>query len=88
MKDDANTELSKVVVDKFLLEDFMEYLIENYHIESARKRWIIHGTDTSHSFLNRDTQEPFLIQDIAEEYATKKGFKLPDVFNSEFINNL
>ena len=84
----AKVMLAVVVVDKYLLEDFLEYLIENYDIKTAKVRWITHGTSASHSFEERETKEVKLIQEIASEYADKKGFKISDVSNSDFINNI
>lgn len=77
-----------VEVEKYLLEDFVEFLIENYKIESAMKRTIMHGNNTEHSFEDRVTNEPFLIQEIAEIYAIKKGFAGTDAFDSKFLNQL
>ena len=75
-----------VVVDKFLLEDFFEFLVENYDLKSAKVRWITHGTRAGHSLEHYVTKEVKLIADIAEEYAKEKGFESLNAFNSVFLN--
>jgi hypothetical protein len=84
----VNPEYPVTVVDKFLLDNFVEYLVDNYDMKSCKVRWIIHGTQASHSFEHHETREVKLIQDIAADYAKEKGYELPDAFNSEYLKNL
>lgn len=78
--------MKKYKVDKFLMQDFLEYLIENYDIKSASKRWIIHGKNCTHSFINKETKEEVLVQEIAEKFGEENGFEVPNVFDSEYFN--
>lgn len=78
-----------MIVDKYLLEDFVEFLIDNYDLASARKRWITHGTKTGHSFeSHEDRTKVALIQDIAEQYAAHKNFTVSNAFDSAFLNDI
>lgn len=73
-------------IDVQLLTDFVEFMVENYRMDSASVRWISHGTDAPHSFLNRETGEAELVQDIAEKYAKKNGFEVLSAFDSPFLH--
>ena len=44
-------------IDKFMLTDFVEFLIENYDIKSAHRATITHGTECTHAFENRKTKD-------------------------------
>jgi len=75
------------IIDKFLLSDFFEYLVENYDLSTVRQRWIEHGTKSNLSLLKKGKKgKSFLIEDIANEYGEILGIEVSNAFNSEFLN--
>ena len=75
-------------IDRFMLTDFVEFLIENYEIDSAFQDKICNGTDCDHSFKNRKTNERELINDVSKKFAKEKGLKTVSAFDSEYLNCL
>ena len=75
-------------VDKFMLTDFVEFLIDNYDIKTAHRAKITHGTNCTHSFTNRVTNDIELIDEVAKKFVEDKNLELADAGNSEYLNCL